>query len=97
MKKQLTEIEKLRNGFKIFLLAKLAYRFDRGDFDEDLKSFSKGDSLTIDSSVTLIPNDIIFIKALTNTKIDKKIYDKVKRMWDKEEKLKKRKWPWQRN
>lgn len=92
MKPKIKEIEKLRYAFKSFLLAKLAYHFDKGNFDKCIKDFSKGDSLTIDASVKLLPNDIIFIKMLTGTKIDKKILDKVRKMWDKENSSIKREW-----
>ena len=41
MKSKSKEIEKLRYAFKAFLLAKIEYRFDKGEFDNEIKNFWK--------------------------------------------------------
>lgn len=86
------EIEKFREAFKTFILIKTSYRIDRGELDECIKEFCNGDNLTIDFSIDLIANDILFMKTLAGTKINKKTLDKVRKIWDKENVHKKRKW-----
>ncbi len=80
------EIRKFRKALKEFALIKLAYNFDKGEMDSELRSFCEGDSLRITLTIDLLPNDIIFMRSLSGQKITRSVLRKVKKMWDDEKK-----------
>ena len=54
--------------------------FEDGKLDEAIKSFLDAERLQISLTFHLHPNDVIFVRNLTNNKVPRKILDRVKRL-----------------
>jgi len=54
--------------------------FEDGKLDEAIKSFLDAEKLQISLTFHLHPNDVIFVRNLTNNKVPRKILDRVKRL-----------------
>jgi len=54
--------------------------FEDGKLDEAIKRFLDAEKLQISLTFHLHPNDVIFVRNLTNDKIPRKILDRVKRL-----------------
>ena len=54
--------------------------FEDGKLDEAIKSFLDAEKMQINLTFHLHPNDVIFVRNLTNEKVPRKVLDKVRRL-----------------
>ena len=54
--------------------------FEDGKLDEAIKSFLDAEKMQINLTFHLHPNDVIFIRNLTNEKVPQKMLDRVRRL-----------------
>jgi len=54
--------------------------FEDGKLDEAIKSFLDAEKMQINLTFHLNPNDVIFVRNLTNDRVSRKILDKVKKL-----------------
>jgi len=54
--------------------------FEDGKLDEAVKRFLDAEKLQINLTFHLHPNDVIFVRNLTNDKVPQKILDRVKKL-----------------
>jgi len=54
--------------------------FEDGKLDEAIKSFLDAEKMQINLTFHLHPNDVIFIRNLTNEKVPRKMLDRVRRL-----------------
>ena len=78
------DVAQFREAFKQLLIEKTKWRIDRGQMDEHIKDFLNGDALDLDFSISLLPNDIIFMTALIGRHMNNEKRTKIYSLWDKE-------------
>jgi len=54
--------------------------FEDGKLDEAIKSFLDAEKMQINLTFHLHPNDVIFVRNLTNEKVPRKVLDRVRRL-----------------
>jgi len=54
--------------------------FEDGKLDEAIKSFLDAEKMQINLTFHLHPNDVIFVRNLTDEKVPRKILDRVRRL-----------------
>jgi len=54
--------------------------FEDGKLDEAIKSFLDAEKMQINLTFHLHPNDVIFVRNLTNEKVPRKILNRVRKM-----------------
>lgn len=75
-----------RLAFKKLVCMKFAYKIDKGNFDRIIQSFIEGDTLVLIMDINTVPNDVIFMRSLVGKEITPEIEEKVRKMWDEENK-----------
>ena len=77
-------ILRMREAVKALVLTKFSYRIDKGYYDKGITQFLNGDTISIDMSLILIPNDILLMTALAGNEVTDEVKSKVQAMWERE-------------
>jgi len=86
-KKKDDYITRFRNAVKEFATTKLAYRIERGDYDQAFQAFLSAnieDECGFTFKIDLLSNDILFMRLLLGERITPEILSRLKKIWDKE-------------
>jgi len=70
----------VKNALRKTIHALVDLDFENGKLDEAIKSFLDAEKLQISLTFHLHPNDVIFVRNLTNDKVPRKILDRVKKL-----------------
>jgi len=70
----------VKNALRKTLHILIDLDFEDGKLDEAIKSFLDAEKMQINLTFHLNPNDVIFVRNLTNDRVSRKILDKVKKL-----------------
>jgi hypothetical protein len=70
----------VKNALRKTLHALIDIDFEDGKLDGAIKNFLDAEKMQINLTFHLHPNDVIFVRNLTNEKVPQKILDKVKQL-----------------
>lgn len=70
----------VKNALRKTLHVLIDLDFEDGKLDEAIKSFLDAEKMQINLTFHLNPNDVIFVRNLTNDRVSRKILDKVKKL-----------------
>ena len=76
------EVLKLRNAMLRLMMVKWRYRLSRGELDSAIQEFLSGRSVEFDLSLSLIPNDVIFMRELLDLPLEESVIKNVEALWD---------------
>jgi len=72
--------DEVKNALRKTIHALIDLDFEDGKLDEAIKSFLDAEKMQINLTFHLHPNDVIFVRNLTNEKVPRKILDRVRRL-----------------
>jgi len=70
----------VKNALRKTLHILIDLDFEDGKLDEAIKSFLDAEKMQINLRFHLNPNDVIFVRNLTNDRVPQKILDRVKKL-----------------
>lgn len=70
----------VKNALRKTLHILIDLDFEDGKLDEAIKSFLDAEKMQINLTFHLNPNDVIFVRNLTNDRVSRKILDRVKKL-----------------
>jgi len=70
----------VKNALRKTLHILIDLDFEEGKLDEAIKSFLDAEKMQINLTFHLNPNDVIFVRNLTNDRVSRKILDRVKKL-----------------
>ena len=70
----------VKNALRKTLHILIDLDFEDGKLDEAIKSFLDAEKMQIKLTFHLNPNDVIFVRNLTNDRVPRKILDRVKKL-----------------
>jgi len=70
----------VKNALKKTIHTLIDIDFKDGKLDEAIKSFLDAEKMQINLTFHLHPNDVIFVRNLTNEKVPRKVLEKVRRL-----------------
>ena len=70
----------VKNALRKTLHILIDLDFEDGKLDEAIKSFLDAEKMQINLTFHLNPNDVIFVRNLTNDRVPRKILDRVKKL-----------------
>ena len=70
----------VKNALRKTLHTLIDLDFEDGKLDEAIKSFLDAEKMQINLTFHLNPNDVIFVRNLTNDRVSRKILDRVKKL-----------------
>ena len=70
----------VKNALKKTLHTLIDLDFEEGKLDEAIKRFLDAEKMQINLTFHLHPNDVIFVRNLTNDKVPQKILERVKKL-----------------
>ena len=72
--------DEVKNALRKTIHTLIYLDFEDGKLDEAIKSFLDAEKMQINLTFHLHPNDVIFVRNLTNEKVPRKILDRVRRL-----------------
>jgi len=72
--------DEVKNALRKTVHTLIDLDFEDGKLDEAIKSFLDAEKMQINLTFHLHPNDVIFVRNLTNEKVPRKILDRVRRL-----------------
>ncbi len=72
--------DEVKNALRKTLHILIDLDFEDGKLDGAIKSFLDAEKMQISLTFHLNPNDVIFVRNLTNDRVSQKILDKVKKL-----------------
>jgi len=72
--------DEVKNALRKTIHALIDLDFEDGKLDDAIKSFLDAEKMQINLTFHLHPNDVIFVRNLTNEKVPRKILDRVRRL-----------------
>ncbi|MGQ9460533.1 MAG: hypothetical protein ACUVRA_04810 [Candidatus Bathyarchaeaceae archaeon] len=72
--------DEVKNALRKTIHALIDLDFEDGKLDEAIKSFLDAEKMQINLTFHLHPNDVIFVRNLTNEEVPRKILDRVRRL-----------------
>jgi len=72
--------DEVKNALRKTLHTLIDLDFEDGKLDGAIKSFLDAEKMQINLTFHLNPNDVIFVRNLTNEKVPRKILDRVRRL-----------------
>jgi len=72
--------DEVKNALRKTIHALIDLDFEDGKLDEAIKSFLDAEKMQINLTFHLHPNDVIFVRNLTNEKVPRKVLDRVRRL-----------------
>ena len=72
--------DEVKNALRKTVHTLIDLDFEDGKLDEAIKSFLDAEKMQINLTFHLQPNDVIFVRNLTNEKVPRKILDRVRRL-----------------
>ena len=72
--------DEVKNALRKTIHTLIDLDFKDGKLDEAIKSFLDAEKMQINLTFHLQPNDVIFVRNLTNEKVPRKILDRVRRL-----------------
>ena len=76
--------DEVKNALRKTIHTLIDLYFEDGKLDEAIKNFLEAEKLQINLTFHLHPNDVIFIRNLTDEKVPRKILSKVKKLRSKQ-------------
>ena len=76
--------DEVKNALRKTIHTLIDLDFEDGKLDEAIKNFLEAEKLQINLTFHLHPNDVIFIRNLTDEKVPRKILSKVKKLRSKQ-------------
>ena len=72
--------DEVKNALRKTVHTLIDLDFEDGKLDEAIKNFLDAEKMQINLTFHLHPNDVIFVRNLTNEKVPRKILDRVRRL-----------------
>lgn len=72
--------DEVKNALKKTIHTLIDLDFEDGKLDEAIKSFLDAEKMQINLTFHLNPNDVIFVRNLTNEKVPSKVLDRVRKL-----------------
>lgn len=72
--------DEVKNALRKTIHTLIDLDFEDGKLDEAIKRFLDAEKLQISLTFHLHPNDVIFVRNLTNNRVPRKILDRVKKL-----------------
>jgi len=72
--------DEVKNALRKTVHTLIDLDFEDGKLDEAIKSFLDAEKMQINLTFHLHPNDVIFVRNLTNEEVPRKILDRVRRL-----------------
>jgi len=72
--------DEVKNALRKTVHTLIDLDFEDGKLDEAIKSFLDAEKMQISLTFHLNPNDVIFVRNLTNEKVPRKILNRVRRL-----------------
>jgi len=72
--------DEVKNALRKTVHTLIDLDFEDGKLDEAIKSFLDAEKMQINLTFHLHPNDVIFVRNLTNEKVPRTILDRVRRL-----------------
>jgi len=72
--------DEVKNALRKTVHTLIDLDFEDGKLDEAIRSFLDAEKMQINLTFHLHPNDVIFVRNLTNERVPRKILDRVRRL-----------------